>query len=84
MKAEIIISIVCLVGFYLGIMYIKIKLNKNINPKKEALIYITVTKEKAEQLKAYALIKGFKNENEFIAHLINEELQKDNELIKKS
>lgn len=83
MGIELIISIICLTGFFIGIMYIKRSVNKKINPKTETLIYLPIPKEKAEQLKAYALIKGYKDEKELINNLITEELIKDNERIKK-
>ena len=57
---------------------------ENYNRKYHDLIHIVIPKGAKDKLKAYALIKGFNNENELIAHLINEELRKDNELIKKS
>ena len=42
-------------------------------------IMFKVNKGERDKLKAYALIKGFKNENEYIEHLVKEELKKDQE-----
>lgn len=53
-----------------------------INRKHIEILSIVLPKGTKDKLKAYAIIKGFKNENEFINHLVNEELKKDQEKMK--
>lgn len=56
---------------------------ENYNPKFHELIQVIVPKGAKQQLKAYALIKGYRNEGELISYLINEELKKDNDKMNK-
>lgn len=51
--------------------------------KYHEIIQIVAPKGTTEKLKAYALIKGYKNEQELIAKLINDEIIKDSEKLNK-
>lgn len=50
--------------------------------KYHEIINIVVQKGTTEKLRAYALIKGYKNEQQLIAKLIADEIQKDNDKLK--
>ncbi|WP_297031166.1 hypothetical protein [uncultured Eubacterium sp.] len=79
---------IILILYFLNIYFIVKRSRKkqgieNFNPKFHELIQVIVPKGSRQQLKAYALIKGYRNEGELISHLINEELRKDNEKMNK-
>lgn len=58
--------------------------NKRIGADKwHEVLKIAVPKGTCEKLKAYALLKGYKSESEFIANLIDKEIQKDREKLNK-
>lgn len=58
-----------------------IKGNLNIDKYHENIL-LTVPKGTREKLRAYAMIKGYKNEQQLIAKLIADEIQKDNDKLK--
>lgn len=80
---ELLIEGIVMLAFWIIIMPIILKLSRkkqgieNYNPKFHELIQVIVPKGAKQQLKAYALIKGYRNEGEFISYLISEELKKD-------
>lgn len=86
---ELIIKSIIILTFWLILMPIILKLSRkkqgieNYNPKFHELIQVIVPKGARQQLKAYALIKGYRNEGELISYLINEELKKDNDKMNK-
>ena len=43
------------------------------------IIFFKVQKGNKEKLKAYAMLKGFKTENEYLSYLVNEQMKKDSE-----
>lgn len=77
----------CCIMFPFWLLMIKLIRKKqgieNYNPKFHELIQVIVPKGARQQLKAYALIKGYRNEGELISYLINEELKKDNDKMNK-
>lgn len=84
MKETIIYILSLYIGFFTPLLLMIYLARKKLgitkyNKKYIEIINLMVPKGTKEKLKAYALIKGFKDENEFINHLIKEELQKDNE-----
>lgn len=86
---ELIIKSIIILAIWLILMPIIIKISRkkqgieNYNPKFHELIQVIVPKGARQQLKAYALIKGYRNEGELISYLINEELKKDNDKMNK-
>lgn len=86
---ELLIEGLVLLACWLITMPIILKLSRkkqgieNYNPKFHELIQVIVPKGAKQQLKAYALIKGYRNEGELISYLINEELKKDNDKMNK-
>lgn len=86
---ELIIKSIIILAIWLILMPIILKISRkkqgieNYNPKFHELIQVIVPKGARQQLKAYALIKGYRNEGELISYLINEELKKDNDKMNK-
>ena len=86
---ELIIKSIIILGIWLILMPIILKISRkkqgieNYNPKFHELIQVIVPKGARQKLKAYALIKGYRNEGELISYLINEELKKDNDKMNK-
>lgn len=86
---ELIIKSIIILAIWLILMPIILKISRkkqgieNYNPKFHELIQVIVPKGARQQLKAYALIKGYRNEGELISYLINEELKKDNNKMNK-
>lgn len=86
---ELIIKSIIILAIWLILMPIILKISRkkqgieNYNPKFHELIQVIVPKGTRQQLKAYALIKGYRNEGELISYLINEELKKDNDKMNK-
>ncbi len=76
------IAFLCLMIYLLTAFIGKIiKGNLNIDKYHENIL-LTVPKGTREKLRAYALIKGYKNEQQLIAKLIADEIQKDNDKLK--
>lgn len=76
------IAFLCLMIYLLTAFLGKIiKGNLNIDKYHENIL-LTVPKGTREKLRAYALIKGYKNEQQLIAKLIADEIQKDNDKLK--
>ena len=85
MNEELIKYLLILVG-YVALFFVLIMQNKvlkNLQSEKENTIYIKATKDVKEKLKAYALIKGYKNEAEYISALLEKEILKDQEKLNK-
>lgn len=85
MNEELIKYLLILVG-YIALFFVLIMQNKvlkNLQSEKENTIYIKATKDVKEKLKAYALIKGYKNEAEYISALLEKEILKDQEKLNK-
>ncbi len=86
---ELIIKSIIILAIWLILMPIILKISRkkqgieNYNPKFHEIIQVIVPKGARQQLKAYALIKGYRNEGELISYLINEELKKDNDKMNK-
>lgn len=86
---ELIIKSIIILAIWLILMTIILKISRkkqgieNYNPKFHEIIQVIVPKGARQQLKAYALIKGYRNEGELISYLINEELKKDNDKMNK-
>lgn len=86
---ELIIKSIIILAIWLILMPIILKISRkkqgieNYNPKFHELIQVIVPKGARQQLKAYALIKGYRNEGELISYLINEELKKNNDKMNK-
>lgn len=86
---ELIIKSIIILAIWLILMPIILKISRkkqgieNYNPKFHELIQVIVPKGARQQLKVYALIKGYRNEGELISYLINEELKKDNDKMNK-
>lgn len=81
MNEELIKYLLILVG-YVALFFVLIMQNKvlkNLQSEKENTINIKATKDTKEKLKAYALIKGYKNEAEYISALLEKEILKDKE-----
>ena len=81
MNEELIKYLLILVG-YVALFFVLIIQNKalkNLQSEKENTINIKATKDTKEKLKAYALIKGYKNEAEYISALLEKEILKDKE-----
>ncbi len=76
------IAFLCLMIYLLTAFLGKIiKGNLNIDKYHENIL-LTVPKGTREKLRAYAMIKGYKNEQQLIAKLIADEIQKDNDKLK--
>ena len=76
------IAFLCLMIYLLTAFLGKIiKGNLNIDKYHENIL-LTVPKGTREKLRAYALIKGYKNEQRLIAKLIADEIEKDNDKLK--
>lgn len=76
------IAFLCLMIYLLTAFLGKIiKGNLNIDKYHENIL-LTVPKGTREKLRAYALIKGYKNEQQLIAKLIADEIEKDNDKLK--
>lgn len=85
MNEELIKYLLIFVG-YIALFFVLIMQNKvlkNLQSEKENTIYIKATKDVKEKLKAYALIKGYKNETEYISALLEKEILKDQEKLNK-
>lgn len=85
MNEELIKYLLIFVG-YIALFFVLIMQNKvlkNLQREKENTIYIKATKDVKEKLKAYALIKGYKNEAEYISALLEKEILKDQEKLNK-
>ena len=86
---ELLIKSIIILILWLILIPIMLKISRkkqgieNYNPKFHELIQVIVPKGARQQLKAYALIKGYRNEGELISYLINEELKKDNDKMNK-
>ena len=81
MNEELVKYIIILVG-YIALFFVLIIQNKalkNLQSEKENTINIKATKDVKEKLKAYALIKGYKNEAEYISAILEKEILKDKE-----
>lgn len=81
MNEELIKYLIILIG-YIALFIVLIMQNKalkNLQSEKENTINIKATKDVKEKLKAYALIKGYKNEAEYISALLEKEILKDKE-----
>lgn len=81
MNEELIKYLIILIG-YIALFFVLIIQNKalkNLQSEKENTINIKATKDVKEKLKAYALIKGYKNEAEYISALLEKEILKDKE-----
>lgn len=81
MNEELIKYLLILVG-YVALFFVLIIQNKalkNLQSEKENTINIKATKDTKEKLKAYALIKGYKNEAEYISAILEKEILKDKE-----
>ena len=76
------IAFLVLVIYLLTVVFIKIVKGKLNVDKYHENILLTVPKGTREKLRAYALIKGYKNEQQLIAKLIADEVQKDNDKLK--
>ena len=77
---QLITYLIIFLVTYKVLEYVQFK--KYGKTKYHELITFAVPKGTKEKLKAYAVIKGFKNESDFISELINKEIQKDNEKLK--
>ena len=76
------IAFLCLMIYLLTAFLGKIiKGNLNIDKYHENIL-LTVPKGTREKLRAYAMIKGYKNEQQLIAKLIADEIQKDTDKLK--
>lgn len=74
----IIPCIVVWIGIGIFTYFIVKKSRKKIGiDKYHELLNIVVPKGTVEKLRAYALIKGYKNEQQLIAKLIADEIEKD-------
>ena len=74
----IIPCLVVWIGIGIFTYFIVKKSRKNIGiDKYHELLNIVVPKGTVEKLRAYALIKGYKNEQQLIAKLIADEIEKD-------
>lgn len=74
----IIPSLVVWIGIGIFTYFIVKKSRKKIGiDKYHELLNIVVPKGTVEKLRAYALIKGYKNEQQLIAKLIADEIEKD-------
>lgn len=74
----IIPCLVVWIGIGIFIYFIVKKSRKKIGiDKYHELLNIVVPKGTVEKLRAYALIKGYKNEQQLIAKLIADEIEKD-------
>lgn len=85
MNEELIKYLLIFVG-YIALFFVLIMQNKvlkNLQSEKENTIYIKATKDVKEKLKAYALIKGYKNEAKYISALLEKEILKDQEKLNK-
>lgn len=85
MNEELIKYLIILIG-YIALFIVLIMQNKalkNLQSEKENTINIKATKDVKEKLKAYALIKGYKNEAEYISALLEKEILKDQEKLKR-
>lgn len=71
------IAFLVLAIYLLTVVFIKIVKGKLNVDKYHENILINVPKGTREKLKAYALIKGYKNEQELIKKLIADEIEKD-------
>lgn len=81
MNEELIKYLIILIG-YIALFIVLIMQNKalkNLQSEKENTINIKATKDVKEKLKAYALIKGYKNEAEYISAILEKEILKDQE-----
>lgn len=81
MNEELVKYIIILVGYIalFSVLIMQNKALKNLQSEKENTINIKATKDVKEKLKAYALIKGYKNEAEYISALLEKEILKDKE-----
>lgn len=81
MNEELVKYIIILVGYIalFSVLIMQNKALKNLQCEKENTINIKATKDVKEKLKAYALIKGYKNEAEYISALLEKEILKDKE-----
>lgn len=76
------LAFLVLVIYLLTVVFVKIVKGKlNVDKYNENII-LTVPKGTREKLRAYALIKGYKNEQQLIEKLIADEIQKDNDKLK--
>ena len=76
------IAFLCLMIYLLTSFLGKIiKGNLSIDKYHENIL-LTVQKGTREKLRAYALIKGYKNEQQLIEKIIDDEIQKDNDKLK--
>ena len=85
MNEELIKYLIILIG-YVALFFVLIIQNKalkNLQSEKENTINIKATKDVKEKLKAYTLIKGYKNEAEYISALLEKEILKDQEKLNK-
>lgn len=85
MNEELVKYIIILVGYIalFSVLIMQNKALKNLQNEKENTINIKATKDVKEKLKAYALIKGYKNEAEYISALLEKEILKDQEKLKR-
>ena len=79
----LISNIITISAFILIYIISKLEMKKLGLDKYHELIKIVAPKGTREKLKAYALIKGYKDEQELIAKLINDEIIKDSEKLNK-
>ena len=79
----LISNVIILSAFILIYIISKLEMKKLGLDKYHEVIKIVAPKGTAEKLRAYALIKGYKNEQELIAKLINDEIIKDSEKLNK-
>lgn len=79
----LISNIITISAFILIYIISKLEVKKLGLDKYHELIKIVAPKGTREKLKAYALIKGYKDEQELIAKLINDEIIKDSEKLNK-
>lgn len=73
-KQVLFVSLGCIICAI--ILIIKERKRIGLNKFTEALTVI-VPKGTVVRLKGYAILKGYKNESELIAHLIEKEMEKD-------
>lgn len=79
----IIPCLVVWIGIGIFTYFIVKKSRKKIGiDKYHELLNIVVPKGTVEKLRAYALIKGYKNEQQLIAKLIADEIEKDKDKLK--
>lgn len=82
-KSMLFYCIGTLIVFVILVIMSRRELRKKGLDKYHEVIQIIAPKGTREKLKAYALIKGYKDEQELIAKLINDEIIKDSEKLNK-